>query len=313
MCLPRPSAGQATAPPVDWPFETFHAQEAVAGVKFLRRCFSFIVALVCLLCGSQSSAAKPQRIVSLSPTATEIIFALGQGDQVVGVTRYDDFPAQTLRLPKVGGFVDADVEAIMALQPTLVVAARTSAGQRTLATLRRLKVPVLTLKDATLSDLEIAIRTLGDALRTAAAAKVLLATVQRELQGGCAAAPALPPPTVLVVVGRRPLVVAGPGSFYHSLLGLAGAQNVYQANRPFAVLDLEAIVALDPDFIVDVAASEAGAAETFWRARTNLRAIASARLRPISDTRLLRMGPRLGQGLRLMCDALRRPQPMAQP
>src|SRR4051812_13309648 len=113
-----------------------------------RRLFLFC----CLLAASARagpgpSPTAPRRIVSLAPSVTELLFALGAGDSVVGVTRYDDFPPEVARLPRVDGFVDPDAEAVLALHPDLVVAVRTGGGRGRLDALARLGASVVTLSD----------------------------------------------------------------------------------------------------------------------------------------------------------------------
>jgi ABC-type hemin transport system substrate-binding protein len=268
------------------------------------------------------AAAGPQHIVSLSPTATELTFALGAGAQVVGVTRFDDAPPQVKALPKVGGFVDADLEALLALAPDLVLAATGHAQERSLGALRRLGVAVLTLPDATLDDMFKSIACLGQALQRPAAAAALAANLQAALQRGCGPiktagghTPSQPKlrQKVLVIVGRRPLVVAGPQSFYAELLRLAGADNAFAARGPFARLDAEALGSLRPSLILDLAAGEDDSAEVFWQRFAALPAVRSARLVTLRDSLLLRMGPRLPQALQVICEVLNPPQASRAP
>ncbi|HET6346270.1 MAG TPA: helical backbone metal receptor, partial [Myxococcota bacterium] len=141
--------------------------------------------LCCLLVAParavEAPPAPPRRIVSLAPSVTELLFALGAGDSVVGVTRYDDFPPEVNRLPKVGGFIDSDAEAVLALRPDLVVAVRTSGGRGRLDTLTRLGAQVVTVSDGSLDDLWQTLRTLGQRLGRVDAAVALRRRIEREL------------------------------------------------------------------------------------------------------------------------------------
>jgi iron complex transport system substrate-binding protein len=267
--------------------------------------------LCCLLlapaarAGEGAAAAPPRRIVSLAPSVTELLFALGVGDRVVGVTRYDDFPPAVTRLPKVGGFVDPDAEAVLALHPDLVVAVRTSGGRGRLDTLARLGATVLSVSDGSLDDLWQSLRTLGQRLGCVEAAEALHRRIERELAEATAAArPGDARRRALVVVGHKPLVGVGAGTFIDELLRLAGGENVLKRGGPYPVLDLEAVAALTPEVILDLAAAHEAAGAAFWQSARFVPAVARGRVVRLEDAALLRPGPRLPQGLRLLVRGL---------
>lgn len=245
-----------------------------------------------------------QRIVSLAPSTTELLFALGVGNRVVGVTRFDDYPPQIAGLPRVGGFVDPDPEAVLALKPDLAVAIPTSSGRKRVDLLARLGVPVLVVSATRLGDLWHAIDTLGSTLHVENAAAALTKRLQEGLQKIARQYRDKKHKRVLMIVGRKPLVAAGGGTYLDDLLAAAGARNVVTSGGAFPILDMEAIAALDPDVIVDMAMSHENDGVAFWENHTLLRAVRNKRVRFIADESVLRLGPRLLDSARLMVEAV---------
>jgi len=253
--------------------------------------------------GPQPAAGAPRRIVSLAPSLTEILFALGVGPRVVAVTRFDHEPAAVNSLPRVGGFVDPDPEAVLATRPDLVVAAPVAGSRGRLDALARLQVSVLVIPAETLDELWQAIEILGRVCGVERPAAALRERMQAELAAVAAATTRTAPLRVLLVVGYRPLIIAGAASFLGGVLSLVNARNALASAQPFAQIDLEAVWAAAPDVIVDLTMGES-APEGFWRPVLE-NSKAPPRLLTIKDEALLRPGPRLGSGLRGLAAALR--------
>jgi len=247
---------------------------------------------------------EARRIVSLAPSATEILFALGAGDRIVGVTRFDDFPESVTELPRVGGFIDPDPEAVVALSPDLVVAVRTSGGRSRIDTLARLGLSVLILPAESIDDLWLAITTLGRAVGRADAASALSKRLRAELTRVRDRHRGVSKLRVLLVVGHRPLVAAGRGTYLDGLLELVAAENVVTGGGAYPHLDLEATAALDPDAIIDVAMLHADPG--FWDRFRAVRAVREGRVVPVDSDQLLRPGPRLPAGIADLARRLRR-------
>lgn len=264
---------------------------------------------------SLMAAACPQRIVSLAPSLTELVFALGAGAQVVGVTRFDNYPAEVAHLPRVSGVVDPEPESVLRLNPDFVISIPAAADGHGIATLKRLGVRVVTVPAATLADLWASIDTLGEALNRRAAAAALKRRIMRQLaeaEKKAATARGSAILRLLVVVGRKPLVAAGPGSFIDAILSLAGAQNVLVRGGSFPVVDVEAIAALDAEAVVDLAEGGEVQGKAFWQAFPYLRAVRNNRIIFLAQDTLVRPGPRLGEGLKLLADSLW-PRPLTPP
>lgn len=205
-------------------------------------------------------AAAPQRIVSLAPVVTETLFALGAGPRVVGVTRYCDRPEAARALPQVGGFVDPQLERVLSLRPDLVVA-MPSMGQRTLLDrLRERGVPVLVVFGDTLDEVRELVLALADAVGDVGAGRGLVKQLDAELRS--VAQRGLPRPTrAAVVVGVRPLVLAGHGTFADDALRLVGATPVAPADGPsWPTLSVEGLLSLRPDVLVAAEGPDAASA-----------------------------------------------------
>jgi iron complex transport system substrate-binding protein len=196
-------------------------------------------------------AASPEvpsarRIVSLAPTITETLFELGVGDDVVGVTKFCDRPVSAQALPKVGGYTDVSLEAILALQPTLVIGLRgpTSLYQR----LKEQQLSVVVVATDSLDDVVAATIAIGDAVGQRAMAEQQVAALPPRAVPGAVH-------DVLIVVGTAPIVVAGPATFSAEVLQRAWPHARVVPSSPVAwpELSLESIAAFGPRLIVVVA------------------------------------------------------------
>jgi len=233
-----------------------------------------------------------RRVVTLAPSLTDLVLALGAGERLVGVSRFDERP-EVGRLPRVGGFVDPSVEAVLALHPDLVLAQPGPGNRRAVETLAELGAPVLLLPLGTVADVLAAERATGKALglpgQGEALARALEATRER-VRGRARAERRV---RVLLVYGFEPLVVAGPGGFADELLADAGAVNVAaDAASPYPVYSVERAIQARPELILDASDTEAGKERV--RALPGLR---EARWADVEGQALLHPGPTLGKGL----------------
>jgi iron complex transport system substrate-binding protein len=257
-------------------------------------------------------AGGARRIVTLAPSMTDYLVALGATDRIVGVTRVDHAPEVADR-PRVGGFLDPSPEAVLGLKPDLVLWV-TDGGAlsavRRLAELSGGAFAILAVPVITVADVTATARLLGDAIGEPARGEALAARLQGAVEGLRTRAAGRPRPRVLFAVGREPLVVAGPGSFPDELLRLAGAENAVGGSRPWPVYPLELAVAADPDLVIDAAFDEPAAGISRLSAIPAVRRGAVARL--VRDD-LLRAGPRMIEALGDLEQALRGAAPAAPP
>jgi len=211
---------------------------------------------VCLLLVSlftAAAAAFPQRIVSGIPAATEMLFALGLGDRVVGVTTNCDYPPAARRKTKVGGFT-LNLEKVVSLKPDLIVL-QTDAQPREIERFRAFKLPLLTIEPKSIDGVMAALQRLGRETGATAEAAALVRALQKRID---AVEPkqfgllfVLQRPRALVVVGYEPLLVAGGGTFIDDILKHAGVENIAAGARgAYPHYSLERLLKERPDYII---------------------------------------------------------------
>jgi iron complex transport system substrate-binding protein len=246
----------------------------------------------------------PKRVVSLAPNLTEIIFAIGAGERVVGVTTYDDYPEEVKKLPRVGGFIDPSLEAILALTPDLVVCTPNPGGRNRMDALSRMGVPVLVLPSYGMKDIFTVIEALGDLFEKQSSAKELVDNMQGRIARVAELVKKVRRPKALLVYGHRPIMAAGPGSFGDSMLKLAGGENILKDSKMrYPNVPMEEIIRLMPEVIIDASSSGTGAemtraeVEKVWGRWKVLPAVKNRRVHIFNSALWFRPGPRVAQGL----------------
>jgi iron complex transport system substrate-binding protein len=213
------------------------------------------------------------RVVSLIPATTELLFALGAGPQVVGRTRWCDYPAEAAAVASVGDGIAPNTEAIAVLRPDLVVAYRSTANAAGVARLRELSIATVELTIDRFADLERVTALLARATGRVAAGDTLIASLRREIAR--ATVTRSPTPSILVLTWDQPAITLGGGSFLSELIARAGGRNAFADEaRPSFPVSIEAIVARDPDFVL---VTEDGVPD--WAARPEWRAVRAVRER----------------------------------
>jgi len=259
-------------------------------------------------CGGEpvAPAAGPaRRIVVLAPSATEIVFALGAGDRVVGVCGQCDYPAEAAVRPKVGGYLTPSVESVLGARPDLVIAVPSPGNREAVRALERAGVRVLVVQDRRIEDLWSSIETIAGALGIPAAGARLTTELRAALDAVRARVAGRPRVRVLLVVGHSPLIVAGGGTLQGELLDVAGGENVVgDVGSAWPQVSPELVVARAPDVILDAAmGTEAGARELF-AGLTTVPAVANGRIEAVSSDAIFRAGPRVAAGAALLADAI---------
>lgn len=250
----------------------------------------------------------PMRIVSTAPANTETLFALGLDDRIVGVTSLDDYPPEAAEIEKVGDF-QVNTEAVMALSPDLVVGY--AGNEEALAPVASAGAAVLILDPTDLDEIYADIEMVGVATGTQAKAAALVDALRGEIEEVTAATAAAPESPKVFYALDNTLWTAGPGSFVDELLNLVNATNVgsmqgdgaaVQAYYQFAP---EQLVAADPDIILLPNTAYTSVDEFVSDARfADLRAVQEGRVVLIDDVIITRPGPRIGQGLRVLAEAV---------
>ena len=247
-------------------------------------------------------AQPPRRIVSLLPSLTESVCALGQCARLVGVDRYSNWPDSIASLPRVGGGIDPSIEAVVALRPDVVLMATSS---RAAARLESLGLTVVALEPKTHADVQRVLGKLGQLLAVPDAQQVWR-TIDASVSAAAQALPATVRGTrVYYEVSRGPYG-AGTSSFIGETLTRLGVQNILPAQLgPFPKLNPEYVVRANPDLIMVGARSAAGLAERpGW---AGIRAVREQRICEfgVDDTDvLIRPGPRMAEAARLMAQCL---------
>jgi iron complex transport system substrate-binding protein len=264
-----------------------------------------------LLAHVPSAQAPPQRIISLIPSVTEMLFAMGAGTRVVGVGNFDRFPPEALTRPKVGGLIDPDIEKILSLKPDLMVVYSTQTDLRT--QMDRAHVPMFLYEHAGLPDITTTIRALGQRVGSGTAANALADRIEASIADTRRRVAGKPRPRTLLVFGRdaetlRGVYASGGNGFLHDMLEAAGGTNVFaDVKRQSVQGTTELILARAPDVIVEVGVDTASAQARNVRAWDTLGSVPAVRARRIYVLRgddLMNPGPRVAQAIRRIAEVL---------
>lgn len=226
----------------------------------LLRCAN-IVFLTLLLwgCGRGSAPisndAPPQRVISLAPNVTEIVYELGEGNRLVGRTDFCRWPPEAVEVESVGGYLNLDLEKVIALEPDLVIGLQYNEDQR--SRLEPLGIDFLGVRSETISEILQSIRAIADALGVPEQGESLAAQMQSDIDDVSAGMAQLSRRRVLMLIGREPgtfqsLYAAGPDSLVSELVAHAGGVNVLDATMgAYPEISREIIVGVDPEVIID--------------------------------------------------------------
>lgn len=242
----------------------------------------------------------PERIVSLVPSASETLFALGAEDRLVGVTDFCDFPPAARSKPSVGGMVGPSLERIVALRPDLVVATTAGNREETFAQLRRLGIPVYLVNPTSVEEALDMMARLAALTERQAAGRALIGGLERRIRAIEERVAPWARPRVLYVLWPEPLIVPGKGAVVSELIRLAGGESV-TAGLPDAYphLSAEAAVARAPEviFLARHGATTASIDRERWERFRGLPAVRAGRLHDVDGSVLHRYGPRVVEGL----------------
>jgi iron complex transport system substrate-binding protein len=267
----------------------------------LRWCLLFLGVMV------GASRAPGLRVISLAPSVTETLFALGAGDEVVGVSTYCDYPPEVTKITRVGSFLTPNIEQIIALKPDVIIGVPTPGNEEPVKTLQRLGFKIVIVPADTVEETRTSIEMIAHALAREADGRRLieqfetrLAAVQQRLRGA-------PLRRVLMVVGQRPLVAVGSGTFQDELIGMARGINVAASTRlAWPHLNLEAVIDWAPEVIIDTSmgTEENTQVLEFWKQFPSLPAVREQRLYAYRSYEILRPGPRIPKALDMIARAV---------
>lgn len=261
---------------------------------------------------TRAPRSQPQRIVSLVPAVTEMLFAMGAGQQVVGVSQFDRFPQEVATRARVGALLDPDLERILGLRPDLVV---TYASQEDLERqLSRAHIALFSYRHAELHDVLTTLRAVGERVGRARAAEDVAQQLEGRLNGVRARVSGAERPRVLIVFGReanslRNVYASGGFGFLHDMLTIAGGDNVLSDVRRESVqATSELILSRRPDIIVELRPGAAAATswqmDPAWSALSSVPAVQHRRVAVLQGDHFMIPGTRVAEAVEALAAAL---------
>lgn len=247
-----------------------------------------------------------QRIISLAPSLTELAFAAGAGDALVGVVEYSDFPEAATHIPVIGRFDHFDLELILALEPDIVLAWQTGNPRTTIEALKRLGIDVYIAEPKTLASIPEQLRRIGRLAGTEIAAENSALNFEQRLAELAARYRDLSPVRVFYQVWDRPLMTVGGAELTHDLIQLCGGENVFgELNALAPKVNLEAILLRDPEIIIASGIDERRPPWLdSWSEWPTISAVKNEQLTFVDPDLTQRHSPRVLQGAEIICQKI---------
>lgn len=262
--------------------------------------------------GDAQASRTATRVVSLGPATTEALFAIGAGGITVGRSRFCDTPPEARALPSVGGFTDPSIETILSLRPDLVVGIRGPGGAAIVDTLEARGVRTYFPETESKNQILSLLRGLGERTGHEAEATAIVSGIEAELARVRAAVAKKVKRRALLVYGRAPLVVAGRGSFADEMLALAGLENACTSHEHYPTIDVERVLAWDPDDVLDASVGMGMDADDPSYFRTagwrRVRAVTTGRVLKVTTLDVTRPGPSFARGVSALARLVHGPE-----
>lgn len=255
--------------------------------------------------GLAVTVAKPAlRVVSMAPSVTELLFAAGGGNQIVGAVNYSDYPEAAKRIPRIGSNREIDMELLISLKPDLIVAWRHNSSERQIEMVRRLGIPVFQSDPQTLDGIPDAVQRLGQLLGTDAAAKATATQLREQLAGLRAKYANRSTVRTFYQVWDKPLYTLSGKHILTDAMKLCGGENIFDKLTVTApIVSIESVLQANPEAIIATAEKNYGGVE-LWKPYGTLAAVRSNNLFTLDGHLLNRAGPRMVQGTAAMCEVL---------
>ena len=264
---------------------------------------AFVVLTVAALRVIPRAADEPQRIISLVPSTTEMLFVMGAGSRVAGVSNYDHFPPDVERLPKVGGLLDPNVERLLSLKPDLVIVYDTQTDLK--RQLERARIPIFGYAHRGLPDITQTMRALGERIGMKGAADAAASRIEQQLAAIRARVAGRPRPKTLLIFGReagtlRHIDASGGYGFLHDILELAGGADVLgDLNKQVVEMSTEMILSRAPEVILELHYGDSLKPDRFdaerrvWNALPSVPAVRNNRVFLLGGDEFVVPGPRI--------------------
>jgi iron complex transport system substrate-binding protein len=252
--------------------------------------------------------AQAKRVVTLAPALTEIVFALDKGDTLVGNTKFCNYPEAAQKIPRIGGFIDVNLEVLINKKPDIIFLYRDIYDSVKVMEQRSKLVMV---NHTNLQDLYDAINVMAQALDVGEKGKQLVAKIKGQLKALHAQTAGKKPLKTLLIIGRTPdklsnMYIIGKKDFLNELMVAAGGVNAYQGDLLYPSISAESVVAMNPDVILELSAYNEGIPEAqvlaLWKKYPFITAVKNGKITIIRDAIWLIPGPRVTQIAQLMHD-----------
>ena len=255
--------------------------------------------------GNVITLQKPaQRIVSMSPHVTELLFAAGGGERIVGAVTYSDFPEAAKKIPRIGTNRQIDMERVIAMKPDLIVAWMHGSSERQIETLRQLGIPIFHSEPLKLDGIADNVQRLGQLLGTDNVAQPAAAQIRAQFAALTKQYANRPPVRMFYQVWDKPLYTLSGGSIVTDAMRVCGGVNIFADLKVTApVVSIEGVLQADPEAIFGTAEKDYGGV-TLWKPYTTLKAVRNGNLFTLDGELLNRAGPRMVEGTRAMCEML---------
>jgi len=258
---------------------------------------------------------SPSRIVSLAPHLTELLFTLGLGENVVGVTRYSDFPEEARNIEKVGSYVKLDLERIVSLSPQLVLATADGNPKAVVDKLTEVGIPVYVINTEGIDDIYGNIRSIGEVTGKSVEAHDVAMRLEKRINSIVEKVKGLEKPRIFIQLGIDPLYTAGKNTFVDDLIRLAGGRNIAgDIGIKYPVYSREELLNRAPQIIFStIMGSEAAVdTENFWKRWPSIPAVSNGRIYHVDPDLLNRPSIRIADGLEIIARKIQ-PQVFEEP
>ncbi|MGS0744173.1 cobalamin-binding protein [Glaciimonas sp. GG7] len=256
--------------------------------------------------GNMVTLAQPaQRVITMAPHITELVFAAGGGSRIVGTVKYSDYPAAANKIPQIGDNSLLDIERLIALKPDLLVVWRDNSAARQLDQLRQLGIPVFYSDPKKLRDIPDSIGRLGQLLGTAAEAEKAASALRQKIDALAIKYQQRPRVRVFYQVWNRPLYTLNGSQIVSDAMHLCGGENIF-ADLPVTapVVNVEAVLVKNPEVLISGQGKDEQSGLDFWRSYPTLLAVQRGNLFGIDADLMSRAGPRIIDGAAVLCEKL---------
>jgi iron complex transport system substrate-binding protein len=255
--------------------------------------------------GNVITLQKPaMRIIAMAPHVTELLYAAGGGDKIVGAVTYSDFPEAAKSLPRIGTNRQIDMERVIAMKPDLIVAWMHGSSERQIETLRQLGVPIFHSEPQKLDGIAETLIKLGQLMGTESVAQPAAADIRQQFAALAKKYSNRPPVTMFYQVWDKPLYTLNGASIVSDAIRLCGGVNIFSDLKVTApIVSIEAVLQSDPEAIFGTAEKDYGGV-TLWKQYATMKAVRNDNLFTLNGELLNRAGPRMVAGTAGLCEKL---------